>query len=166
MNRRNAIIAVAVVALGIAGVSIAEAGGGGGSGGKGRRPSTPAPVTTTRKVTNSTSRSWYTYIYSGTGVNASTVSQANAQGAKVIAPGNSAVFNVKPDGGGNPFGDTIYVNAVPPLDVNDPNASIKAWGPGNGSDGEYPFLKAGQTMTITITQSGTDTPVNFIPPPP
>ena len=152
MSRKNAIIAMAIAALGMATVSIAEAGGRGGR--KGR----PNPSATAYKVVNSTSKSWYTWILSGT-VQASTIAEGNAQGAKVIAPGGEALFNVKPNGGGNEFGDFIVINAVPPLDVNNPNANFRGgWAVGNGNDSDIGTLQAGQTKTITITQSATDVP--------
>lgn len=166
MSRRTAIITVAVVAVCMATASIAEAAGRRRAGVKGR-PSTP---TTTRTVVNSTSKSWYTYVYSGTGAVAQTVSAANAQGAKVIAPGGKAVFNVLPNGGGNQFGtDYVQITSVPPLDVNNPNAGLGAsqgWPEGTFNDTDYPVLKAGQAMTITITQSSPSSPPEFNPPAP
>jgi hypothetical protein len=154
MSRRNAIITVAVVAVCMATASIAEAAGRRRAGVKGR----PKPSATAYTVVNSTSKSWYTWILSGT-VQANTIAEGNAQGAKVIAPGGKAVFNVKPDGGGNEFGDFIVINAVPPLDVNNPNANFRGgWEVGNGNDSDIGTLKAGQTKTITITQSAVDVP--------
>jgi hypothetical protein len=150
MSRRKAIITVAVMALGLATASIAEAGG------RGRRARPKPPAATAYTVVNSTSKSWYTWILSGT-VQANTIAEGNAQGAKVIAPGGKAVFNVKPNGGGNEFGDFIVINAVPPLDVNNPNANFRGgWAVGNGNDSDIGTLRAGQRKTITITQSAGD----------
>lgn len=156
MRRRNAIIAVAVVALGIATVSIAEAGGRGGSGGKGR-PSTPAPVTTTRTVVNSTNEALFTYVYSGTAGPAQTVGAATAQGAKTISPSGRATFTVKPNGGGNQFGDTVYVYQASAI-TGDPNQSLQ--GTGDGDD--VGVVPAGQNVTTTIT--GTWGSLNFSTP--
>lgn len=149
MNRRQLTVAVAILA--IACVSPALAGGT-----LSRGKYKPKQAATAYTVVNSTSKSWYTWILSGT-VQASTIAEGNAQGAKVIAPGGKAVFNVKPDGGGNQFGDYIVINAVPPLDVNNPNANFRnGWTSGNGNDMDIGTLKAGQTKTLTITQSATD----------
>lgn len=158
MTRRQLTVAVAILA--IACVSPALAGG--VRRGKGK----PKPSTaTTRTIVNNTAKSWYTYIYSGTGAQASTIAEGNAQGAKVIAPGGKGVFNVKPNGDGNPFGDLIIINATPPLDVNNPNANFRSWDTGNGGDAEYPVLQAGQTMTITITQTSPTVSPDFTPAP-
>lgn len=142
MSRRNAIITVALVAFGMAAASIAEAGGSGGKG----NPKPPAPVTTTRTVVNSTNEALFVYVYSGTGGVAQTVGAANAQGAKTINPSGKAVFDVQPNGGGNQFGDTIFVYQASTI-TGDPNQSL--FGTGDGND--VGVLQAGQTATTTIT---------------
>lgn len=160
MTRRQLTVAVAILAIACVSPALAA---GTRSRGKGK----PKPSTaTTRTIVNNTAKSWYTYIYSGTGAQAYTIAQGNAQGAKVIAPGGKGVFNVKPNGDGNPFGDLIIINAVPPLDVNNPEANFRTgWTTGNGNDAEYPVLQAGQTMTITITQSEPTVTPDFNPAP-
>lgn len=163
MIRRQLIVAIAILAIACVSPALA---GGTRARGKGK----PKPSTaTTRTIVNSTSKSWYTYVYSGTGGMANTVSAANAQGAKVIAPGGKGVFNVLPNAGGNQFGDYVVVISVPPLDVNNPNAGIgsqEGWPIGTFNNSDYPGLKAGENFTITITQSSPDAFVEFNPPAP
>lgn len=161
---KKSIPTLAVVAIALASMSFAEAGGSGG-GGKGRPPAPPAPKATTRTIVNNTSRSWYTYVHSGTVPPAFTIAEGNAEGAKVIAPGGKGVFNVKPVGQSK-FGDLIVINATPPLDVNNPNGSFRSWDQGNGNDAEYPSLEAGQNFTITITQTNSTAVPDFNPPAP
>lgn len=167
MIRRNSIVALAMVALAFVSMSFAEAGGsrGGGKGRPAAPPAPPAPAATTRTVVNNTSRSWYTYVHSGNLPPAFTIAEGNAEGAKVIAPGGKGVFNVKPEGQSR-FGDLIVINATPPLDVNNPNASFRSWDQGNGNDASYPSLQAGQNSTITITQTSPTAVPSFNPPAP
>ncbi len=162
MNRRQLTVAVAILAIACVSPAVA-------AGTRARGKGKPKSSATTRTIVNSTSKSWYTYVYSGTGGIAQTVSAANAQGAKVIAPGGKGVFNVLPNGGGNQFGDYVQITSVPPLDVNNPNAGLgssQGWPVGTYNDSDYPVLQAGQTMTITITQSGPDSLPEFNPPAP
>jgi hypothetical protein len=161
MIRRQSIVAIAILAIACVSPAVA-------AGTRARGKGKPKPSTaTTRTIVNSTSRSWYTYVFSGTGTEyAQTVGVANAQGAKVIAPGGKGVFNVKPlNGGATPYGDDVNIWAVPPLDVSNPSNNLPQPGGTNGNTTSYPSIPAGTNFTITITEtSGTAQP-DFNPQP-
>lgn len=160
---RKSIATMAVLALALC-AAPAEAGG---------RPKPKPSTTTTRTIVNATNRSLFARVYSGTGVAPTTVGQAQAaKSGKLIAPGGKAVFNVLPNAGGNQFGDNVLVIAVPPLVMNG-NSSINpqevpGLAQGDSENYDYPGLKPGQNLTITITSGIVDSlPVLlFAPLPP
>jgi hypothetical protein len=153
---RKSVTTLAVFALAIACAAPAEAGG--------RRPKT----TTTRTIVNATNRTLFATVFSGTAPFPTTVGQAQAAKAgQTIAPGGKAVFNVLPNAGGNQFGDMVQVIAAPPLVVTGSSSIFGGnYGQGNYEVADYPGLKQGQTLTITVT-SGTlnDLPVLIFTPP-
>jgi hypothetical protein len=158
---RKSIATLAVLALAIACAAPAEAGG--------RRPKpVPKPVTTTRTIVNATNRSLFATVFSGTGQFPKTVGQAQAaKSGQTIAPGGRAVFNVLPNAGGNQFGDMVQVIAAPPLVVTGTSSIFGGnYGQGNYEVVDYPGLKQGQNLTITVT-AGTlnDLPVLIFTPP-
>lgn len=153
---RKSVTTLAVFALAIACAAPAEAGG--------RKPKT----TTTRTIVNATNRTLFATVFSGTGQFPKTVGQAQAaKSGQTIAPGGRAVFNVLPNAGGNQFGDTVQVIAAPPLVVTGTSSNFANNYPGgNWEVVDYPGLKQGQNLTITVT-SGTfnDLPVLIFTPP-
>jgi hypothetical protein len=139
MIRRHMCIALGCLALSVGLVSPAEAGG--------RRRPAPPPATTVT-VRNTTSTSWFTQVQSySAGDPAETVGPALQRGAKVIAPGRSAVFPIAPG--------TFYFGIIDAtlINLNDPGSNVfpSPLPPKNQSSAEDYTAVRNKNVTLTIS---------------